>query len=655
MRKKILVRGPVLSQSGYGEQSRFALRALRSREDLFDIYIIPVGWGQTGWVWEDNEFRTWMDTRILETQLQLQNKQNNFDMSLQVTIPNEFEKLAPYNIGYTAGIESDRVSPQWLQKSNENVDKILTVSNHGKNSLINTVVEATNTQTGEVFPYRLTVPVDTVWESTLRAETEDIPGFDPPCDFNFLTVSQLSPRKNFNNTITWWVEEFIDQEVGLIVKSNFKRNCVMDRDAMEDYLKNLLSKYPDRKCKVHLLHGDLSSGQMRSLYSHPKVKCLINLAHGEGFGLPMFEAAREGLPIVAIPWSGHMDFLSHEGKDYFSTVAYELLPIQKEAHWKGVLEPDSQWAFPEQGAYKMTLRKVKNNWQDSKDTATALQELILNNFDDETLYSIFVDSIIPGSSVKTNLENIPKISLITSVYNADEHIDQLMEDVTRQTIFEEKCEWILLNTDPAGKNYSEEVILKYKEKYPENIIYERLEEDPGIYGVWNKAVEMSSGEFISNVNCDDRRALWALASQANTLLRNSDSDLVYTDSYLVREPNIMFEKVSSTTERYNFEQFSKEAMLRGNLPHCNPMWRKSLHDKYGLFDTKYKSAGDWDFWLRCSYGGSKFIKSHELLGVYYYNPDGISTKTENEEWKKEEEREIFKTYLKIYQEEMAAK
>ena len=44
MKKKIFVRGPVLSQSGYGEQSRFALRALRSREDLFDVYIQPINW-----------------------------------------------------------------------------------------------------------------------------------------------------------------------------------------------------------------------------------------------------------------------------------------------------------------------------------------------------------------------------------------------------------------------------------------------------------------------------------------------------------------------------------------------------------------------------------------------------------------------------------
>ena len=59
--KKIFVRGPVLSATGYGEQSRFALRALRSRPDLFDVYIQPIPWGKSGWIWQDNEFvNGWM-------------------------------------------------------------------------------------------------------------------------------------------------------------------------------------------------------------------------------------------------------------------------------------------------------------------------------------------------------------------------------------------------------------------------------------------------------------------------------------------------------------------------------------------------------------------------------------------------------------------
>ena len=117
MKKKIFVRGPVLSQSGYGEQSRFALRALKSREDIFDIYIQPIPWGKTGWVWEDSEFRNWIDERINETALLGQQKQLQPDISLQITIPNEFQKICPINIGYTAGIETSKVAPQWLQKA----------------------------------------------------------------------------------------------------------------------------------------------------------------------------------------------------------------------------------------------------------------------------------------------------------------------------------------------------------------------------------------------------------------------------------------------------------------------------------------------------------------------------------------------------------
>ena len=95
MKKKIFVRAPVLSATGYGEQSRFALRALRSREDLFDIYIQPIPWGQSGWVWQDNEERDWMDARIGETQVLIHQKALQPDISLQITIPNEFQKAMP--------------------------------------------------------------------------------------------------------------------------------------------------------------------------------------------------------------------------------------------------------------------------------------------------------------------------------------------------------------------------------------------------------------------------------------------------------------------------------------------------------------------------------------------------------------------------------
>jgi hypothetical protein len=400
MKKTIFVKGPFLSQSGYGEQSRFALRALRSRPDLFDVLLHPINWGQTGWVWEDSEFRQWVDERVLATQVAAANNKFRPDVTLQITIPNEFQRMSPVDIGYTAGIETTKVSAQWLQKGNE-MQKLIVVSNHAKTTYENTTVTAQD-QMGNQFPYSLETPIVAVAESTPRADTEEILGFELPCENNFLVVSQMGVRKNFAETIINFVEEFHEEEVGLVVKTNYRNNCIMDRDYTTRALSALLRKFPDRKCKVHLLHGDLSSGQMTWLYNHNKINALVNIAHGEGYGLPLFEAAREGMPIVTIGWSGQLDFLHHNDTDYFEQVDYTLNPVQREAVWENVVEPDSMWAYADSSSYRNALRNVLQNPESTKQRAAELKSIIETEFSDEKLYAAFIDAVfstIPVDSV----------------------------------------------------------------------------------------------------------------------------------------------------------------------------------------------------------------------------------------------------------------
>ena len=114
--KKVIVKGPGLSQSGYGEHTRFLLRSLRSRPDLFDVYFVNINWGQTGWIYEDTEERRWMDFLLGKT-MQYGQQGGQWDISLQVTIPNEWEPMAPVNIGVTAGIETTKIAPGWVEKS----------------------------------------------------------------------------------------------------------------------------------------------------------------------------------------------------------------------------------------------------------------------------------------------------------------------------------------------------------------------------------------------------------------------------------------------------------------------------------------------------------------------------------------------------------
>ena len=264
--------------------------------------------------------------------------------------------------------------------------------------------------------------------------------------------------------------------------------------------------------------------------------------------------------------------------------------------------------------------------------------------------------VVPAKTNPLNVttETLPKVSLVTSVFKADDYIEQLMKDITRQTIFEEKCEWIILNADPPSERFDEQVILEQVEKYPNNIIYKRLDEDPGIYDAWNIGIKLATGEYITNVNCDDRRAPWGIEKQARFLGENPKIDLVYNDSYVTHDPNIMWEDLPPKCQHYDFRHFSKRVMLWQNLPHNNPMWRKNLHGRFGYFNQAYTIAGDWDFWLRCAFGGAMFKKHPEILGIYYPNPVGMSSNPEHESDLFQQQREIFSNYKQKYFESMRA-
>ena len=404
MRKKVLVRAPVLTRSGYGEHGRFVIRALRSRPELFEVYVIPINWGETGWLTENNEERSWLDERIKQTATYGE-QGGQFDISIQVSIPNEWQGMAPINIGVTAGIETTKVAPVWLEKANM-MDKIITISEHSKQSFVNTVYEGMNSQTKQSMTLKCKKDVNIVHYPAKTFDSLPELELNLDYDFNYLAMAQAGPRKNLENTIRWFVEENIDQKVGLVLKTFIKNESVVDRSHTENMVSSILSTYPDRKCKVYLVHGEMSDVEIHSLYVHPKIKCLISATHGEGFGLPLFEAAYSALPVVAPGWSGQCDFLytPYQGKDlkkkkskkmqpYFSEVDFTMGQVPQAAVWDGVLQADSMWCYPKEGSFKMKLRNVRKDHKKWKKKALILQKWILENFKEESMYEKFVDLV----------------------------------------------------------------------------------------------------------------------------------------------------------------------------------------------------------------------------------------------------------------------
>jgi len=399
---KVLVKAPALSMSGYGEQARFLLRSIKDRPDI-DLFLVDIPWGKSNKISTFNEESSWLKNLIGRTAVHHEkNKSPDYDISIQVTIPNEWEKAAPVNIGVTAGIETTRVAPVWIEKGNL-VDQIITISQFSKYSYANTNYTVTNDQTGQIVnkSFHCTTPIEVVHYPVRQTDVKEI-NLNLTTDFNFLVNAQWSPRKNLENTISWFIEEFIDQEVGLILKVNIVNNSMIDYRETEMRIKNISKNYPQKKCKIYLLHGDLTAEEMNSLYFHNKIKALISLAHGEGFGLPIFEAAYNGLPVIAPDWSGHIDYLYIPVKDkkgkiknkpYYSKVDYDIAPVQKEVVWKNVLVEDSMWCYPKQGSYKMRLREVYKDYGRFKSQAEKLKKHICNNFTSEKQYKKVTDIV----------------------------------------------------------------------------------------------------------------------------------------------------------------------------------------------------------------------------------------------------------------------
>ena len=218
------------------------------------------------------------------------------------------------------------------------------------------------------------------------------------------------------------------------------------------------------------------------------------------------------------------------------------------------------------------------------------------------------------------------ISLITSMFNTEEFIDSFMENILEQTVFH-KCELIIIDANKEPEKHLVENYLKY-----ENIKYNHISDfgfskDPGVYGCWNLAIKNALGKYITNANVDDRRAKNAIEKQFNLLEKKEYIDLVYYRTLETDLPNETTENNSAKTE-FPCIDFSFDNLIRVNSPHCQPMWRKSIHERFGYFNESLKFAADYDMWLRAAERGANMQRINEILGLYYRNPQGISSKEE---------------------------
>lgn len=385
-KKKVLLRGPVLTQSGYGVHARQIAQWLLSRSDI-ELQIQALPWGDTPWLIDKN-IHDGLVGRLLERTVDPTGM--TYDATVQLQLPNEWDtSYSSVNIGITAGVETDRCNPKWVDQCNS-MTMVIVPSNHARDCLMTS---------GNV-----TVPVHVTPESfsdkLIANEKTSIDDIEFSTSFNFLIFGQITgnnpenDRKNIFYTLKWLCETFQDdKDVGVVVKTNTGRNTCTDRRLVSQTLTALLKEVRKKSMpRIHLLHGDMTDAEVASLYRHKSIKALVSLTRGEGYGLPILEAAASSLPVIATSWSGHTDYLS---KGKYVNIDYTLKEVHQSRIDNQIFMQGSRWAEASEEDFKKKILKFRHSSVTPREWAKDLSSKLVKEYSIEYIIKSY-DEITRG-------------------------------------------------------------------------------------------------------------------------------------------------------------------------------------------------------------------------------------------------------------------
>ena len=200
--------------------------------------------------------------------------------------------------------------------------------------------------------------------------------------------------------------------------------------------------------------------------------------------------------------------------------------------------------------------------------------------------------------LKKSYEGKPLISIITVVFNGEQHLEETIQSVINQTY--ENVEYIII--DGGSSDGTLDIIKKYEDK----IDYWVSEKDEGISDAFNKGIKISQGELIGLLNSDDWYEVDAISSIVCSLKRNmlNQKIILYGDLFFPEK-----NKIQKGDQYFFFKILFIMPLL--NHPSC--FVTRATYKQVGLFNIKLKLAMDFDFLRRAYLANTKFIYIDKLI------------------------------------------
>ncbi|WP_183561341.1 glycosyltransferase family 2 protein [Mucilaginibacter sp. SP1R1] len=203
------------------------------------------------------------------------------------------------------------------------------------------------------------------------------------------------------------------------------------------------------------------------------------------------------------------------------------------------------------------------------------------------------------------LDDTPKVTIITVVYNAVATIEDTILSVINQTYT--NLEYIIV--DGGSTDGTQKIVDKYRDKIARFV----SEPDKGIADGFNKGIAMATGSWIGMINADD----WYAHDAVEVMMKNgSAKDDVRCGNIMLIGKNGFVRGKKSKVSWLNFGMY---------IMHPTCFIKKEVYQAVGKYDTVLKIAMDFDMFLRIKYHGFK-IKYIDH-NVAYMRADGVSSDT----------------------------
>lgn len=219
----------------------------------------------------------------------------------------------------------------------------------------------------------------------------------------------------------------------------------------------------------------------------------------------------------------------------------------------------------------------------------------------------------------------PRISVLLTVYNAEEYVADAVESILGQSY----PDFELLIVDDGSTDGSLDRLRELAARDARI----RLESRPntGLVPALNELLEVARGEYLARMDADDvsredrfERQLAFLDAHPEVVCLGTATDQIDERSRLIRRPPL------ATTDHA-----IQEELLSGHNPLCHPtvMMRASVVRQVGGYDPASFPAEDLDLWLRMGEAG-RLANLPERLVCYRIYDRSISSRQQSEQLEK---------------------